>query len=570
MTAEAGMDEEFGRYRLRGTLGTGGMGQVYRAYDTALNREVALKVLHAGAASDPVFVARFKREALVAAGIDEPHVVPIYDSGEINGRLFIAMRLIAGTDVASMLKKGPLPPEQAVSLIEQAAAALDSAHDAGLEHRDIKPGNLLVTPKNFLYLIDFGIARAPGEAQLTNTDATIGTAAYIAPERLTRGVADHRADVYSLACVLFECLTGSKPYAGESLERQLYAHVHEPPPRPSEVNPAVPAAFDAVIARGMAVDPDQRFSSAPSLAAAARAALTEGGSAPVLSTAEMAMPDFTGELPTPTGPTGPGGPFGPNPTRQLETPGPGYPDTRILPADALPPAVLPPAVPPPAVPPPAVPPPAVVPAAVAPTPPPLPPELAEPAETPAPNRRRRWIVVLAAAAAAVMLVVAVAIGLPGGDDAAEPGPVVTPTQATVFSVGGEPDHPDRAGRAIDGNPDTGWTTDIYSDATPFPTFKAGVGLMLTLPSPTRVATVSVAVPSTGTAVEIRSAQTANPASLADTTVLAGPTTLTPGDNTITVGATEPTSHLLVWISTLGSTDGQSRTRLSEIVVHAAR
>ena len=335
MTAEAGMDEEFGRYRLRGTLGTGGMGQVYRAYDTALNREVALKVLHAGAASDPVFVARFKREALVAAGIDEPHVVPIYDSGEINGRLFIAMRLIAGTDVASMLKKGPLPPEQAVSLIEQAAAALDSAHDAGLEHRDIKPGNLLVTPKNFLYLIDFGIARAPGEAQLTNTDATIGTAAYIAPERLTRGVADHRADVYSLACVLFECLTGSKPYAGESLERQLYAHVHEPPPRPSEVNPAVPAAFDAVIARGMVVDPDQRFSSAPSLAAAARAALTEGGSAPVLSTAEMAMPDFTGELPTPAGPTGPGGPFGPNPTRQLETPGPGYPDTRILPADAL-------------------------------------------------------------------------------------------------------------------------------------------------------------------------------------------------------------------------------------------
>ena len=560
MTAEAGMDEEFGRYRLRGTLGTGGMGQVYRAYDTALNREVALKVLHAGAASDPVFVARFKREALVAAGIDEPHVVPIYDSGEINGRLFIAMRLIAGTDVASMLKKGPLPPEQAVSLIEQAAAALDSAHDAGLEHRDIKPGNLLVTPKNFLYLIDFGIARAPGEAQLTNTDATIGTAAYIAPERLTRDVADHRADVYSLACVLFECLTGSKPYAGESLERQLYAHVHEPPPRPSEVNPAVPAAFDAVIARGMAVDPDQRFSSAPSLAAAARAALTEGGSAPVLSTAEMAMPDFTGELPTPAGPTGPGGPFGPNPTRQLETPGPGYPDTRILPADALPSAVPPPAMPPPA----------VVPAAVAPTPPPLPPELAEPAETPTPNRRRRWIVVLAAAAAAVMLVVAVAIGLPGGDDAAAPGAVVTPTQATVFSVGGEPDHPDRAGRAIDGNPDTGWTTDIYSDATPFPTFKAGVGLMLTLPSPTRVATVSVAVPSTGTAVEIRSAQTANPASLAATTLLAGPTTLTPGDNTITVGAKEPTSHLLVWISTLGSTDGQSRTRLSEIVVHAAR
>lgn len=548
------MDEEFGRYRLRGTLGTGGMGQVYRAYDTALDREVALKVLHAGAATDPVFVARFKREARVAAGIDEPHVVPIYDSGEINGRLFIAMRMIGGTDVASMLKKGPLPPEQAVMLIEQAAAALDSAHDAGLEHRDIKPGNLLVTPKNFLYLIDFGIARAPGEAQLTHTDVTVGTAAYIAPERLTRGVVDHRADIYSLTCVLFECLTGSKPYAGETLERQLYAHVHEPRPRPSEVNPAVPASFDAVIARGMAVDPDQRFTSASSLAAAARAALAEAGPAPVTSTAEMPTPDFTGPLPTaagPAGPGGPGGPGGPNPTRQLETPGPGYPDTRVLPPDALPPAV---------------------PAPVAPTPPPTAdaPETAEPAESPSSPKRRRWIVVLAAVAAAVVLVIAVAIGMRGGENATQPGAVVAPTQATVFSVGGDPDHPERAANAIDGDPDTGWTTDIYADAVPFPSFKSGVGLMLALPSPTRVATVSVRVPSTGTAVEIRSAGSANPASLADTTVLAGPVTLTPGDNTITVGASEPTSYLLVWISTLGTTGGQSRTQLSEIVVHAAK
>ena len=191
------MDEEFGRYRLRGTLGTGGMGQVYRAYDTALGREVALKVLHARAATDPVFEERFRREARIAAGLNEPHIVPIFDSGEIDNRLFISMPLIDGTDLGTLLRDGALPPEQAVSLLEQAAAALDAAHEAGLEHRDIKPANLLITPKNFLYLIDFGIARAPGEDQLTSTGATVGTVAYIAPERFTAAeTADQRADIY--------------------------------------------------------------------------------------------------------------------------------------------------------------------------------------------------------------------------------------------------------------------------------------------------------------------------------------------------------------------------------------
>ncbi|MEZ0367115.1 serine/threonine-protein kinase [Mycobacterium sp. pUA109] len=152
----------FGRYRLRGLLGAGGMGQVFRAYDTELDREIAIKVLPPDAAADPTFEARFRREAVAAAGLGEPHVIPIYDSGEIGGRLFIAMQLINGTDVATLLSRhGPMPPEQAVSIGGQAAAALDAAHDAGLVHRDVKPANLLVTPKGFVYLIDFGIARAP-------------------------------------------------------------------------------------------------------------------------------------------------------------------------------------------------------------------------------------------------------------------------------------------------------------------------------------------------------------------------------------------------------------------------
>ncbi|MCV7082520.1 serine/threonine protein kinase [Mycolicibacterium insubricum] len=268
------MDEEFGRYRLRGTLGTGGMGQVYRAYDTALGREVALKVLHARAATDPVFEERFRREARIAAALNEPHIVPIFDSGEIDNRLFISMPLIDGTDLGTLLREGALPPEQAVSLLEQAAAALDAAHEAGLEHRDIKPANLLITPKNFLYLIDFGIARAPGEDQLTSTGATVGTVAYIAPERFTAAeTADQRADIYSLACVFYECLTGAKPYVGQSLEEQLWGHVHLPPPEPSRVNTDVPTEFDSVIAKGMATDPAQRFQTAAELAAAARAAL---------------------------------------------------------------------------------------------------------------------------------------------------------------------------------------------------------------------------------------------------------------------------------------------------------
>lgn len=262
----------FGRYQLLAQLGAGGMGQVYRAYDTDTDRVVALKVLPPELAHDEVFRERFRREAQVTARLSEPHVIPIHGFGEIEGHLYLDMRLVEGVDLAGLLAGGhPMPAPRAVSLLGQVAGALDAAHAAGLVHRDVKPSNILVTATDFAYLIDFGIARTGTQSGLTSTGSTIGTFAYMAPERLAQGIVDARADVYALACVLHECLTGSKPFPGEGVERQITAHLTEMPPHPSAVG--APAAFDAVIAAGMAKDPAGRFPSAGALMAAAEAAL---------------------------------------------------------------------------------------------------------------------------------------------------------------------------------------------------------------------------------------------------------------------------------------------------------
>ena len=263
----------FGRYRLVELLGQGGMGDVWRAYDTVTDRVVAVKVLPGHLANDQTFQERFRREARAAAGLNNPHVVPIHDFGEIDGRLFVDMRLIEGEDLGTLLSSGPLPPQRAIKIIEQIALALFAAHRIGLVHRDVKPSNILVTEDDFAYLIDFGIARAAGEAGLTETGAAVGTWAYMAPERFAEGTADARADVYALTCVLYEALTGQSPFPGKTLEQIATAHMLHPPPAPSTVRPQIPRAMDQVITTGMAKEPDRRFRSTKDLATAARAAV---------------------------------------------------------------------------------------------------------------------------------------------------------------------------------------------------------------------------------------------------------------------------------------------------------
>ena len=292
------MTEEFGPYRLEHLLGRGGMGEVHRAWDTRRGRTVALKRLPAPLAGDPEFQARFRRESALAAQLSEPHIIPIHDFGEINGRLFIDMRLVDGTDLASVIKsEGPMAPRRAIGILAQVASALDAAHAAGLVHRDVKPSNVLVRGHDedeFAYLIDFGIARAAaGQASgpaLTVTGATLGTLDYMAPERFENRPVDGRADVYSLACMLFELLTGAAPFRGRTPVGMIHAHVALDPPRPSAHRPGLPPGLDDVVVRGMAKRPEQRYPTAGALVAAARAALRTSTAQTPLSLRKVDVP----------------------------------------------------------------------------------------------------------------------------------------------------------------------------------------------------------------------------------------------------------------------------------------
>lgn len=267
------MSPDVGPYRLDGLLGRGGMGEVHRAWDTRRRRWVALKLLDAGTGADPDYRRRFRREAEVAARLSDPHVVPVHDYGEIDGRLFLDMRLVEGRDLAAVLRDGPLGTARTLALLTQVAAALDAAHAAGLVHRDVKPSNVLIGAGDFAYVADFGLVHDRGDAATSRAEGVLGTLEYMPPERLRGDPVDARADVYALACVLVECLTGARPFPTTDAAELVAAHLYRDPPRVTDRDPDLPARLDDVVARGLAKDPADRYPAAGALIADAVSAV---------------------------------------------------------------------------------------------------------------------------------------------------------------------------------------------------------------------------------------------------------------------------------------------------------
>jgi serine/threonine protein kinase len=327
--ADLSVGTEFAGCRIEAVAGRGGMGVVYRATQVALDRLVALKVIAPDLALDDAFRARFQREARLAASIEHPNVLPVYEAGERDGVLFITTRYVEGTDLRALLHRdGRLDVRRAAELLAPVALALNAAHERGLVHRDVKPANVLVAEPGHaehehVYLTDFGIARgegaAAGEMTVTRTGVFVGTLDYMAPEQMTGARGDARSDIYSFGCMLFQSLAGRVPFPREQDVARMHAHLNEPFPSLLDIRDDVPPAMDAVVQRACAKNPDDRFTSAGALARALEAAGDEGGTATVPSeevrpTAETVVsPAATTAVTAPQ-------PAGPSPTRVAEPP----------------------------------------------------------------------------------------------------------------------------------------------------------------------------------------------------------------------------------------------------------
>jgi serine/threonine-protein kinase len=269
-----GIGSDFVGYRIEDVIGRGGMGVVYRAYDLRLKRTVALKLMAPELALDEGFRLRFARETELAMALEHPNVVPVHDAGDVDGRLYLAMRLVEGADLRALLRKERrLEPARALAICRQIANALDAAHAKGLIHRDVKPSNVLLDPAEHVYLADFGLTRRLDEQGAQPGDSrSIGTPAYLAPEQIEGGAVDGRADLYALACVLFECLTGKPPYGGSSRLETAWAHLEEAPPRASSLG-ELPEGIDRVFDVALAKNPDDRYPTCSALMSAAEEAL---------------------------------------------------------------------------------------------------------------------------------------------------------------------------------------------------------------------------------------------------------------------------------------------------------
>jgi hypothetical protein len=265
--------QEVAGYRIDDQLASGGMGIVYKATQLSLGRTVALKVLAPHLSTDPEFVERFRQEAALQARLEHPGIVTVYEAGESDEGLFLAMQLIEGSDLKRLIQSGELSPERALRLLEQVAAALDAAHEAALIHRDVKPQNVLVDGGDRAYLADFGLTKSSGSRGITRSGAYLGSLDYVSPEQVRGEPVTSASDRYALAAVVYECLTGELPFARETEAALLFAHVSEPPPRASERRPDLPPSVDDVLARGLAKDPAGRYPTATQLIRDAQAAL---------------------------------------------------------------------------------------------------------------------------------------------------------------------------------------------------------------------------------------------------------------------------------------------------------
>ncbi|GAB2651377.1 hypothetical protein GCM10027271_06400 [Saccharopolyspora gloriosae] len=275
-----------GHYKIDGVLGRGGMSVMYRATDTRLGRKVALKIMGEHITGDAEFRERFVDEARNTSAIDHANIVPLYDFGEVDGMLYIAMRLVDGSDLASLIKDGPISPPRALELLSQVAEALDMLHERGLVHLDLKPANVLVTSREssseHVYLADFGLTRRGATGHRTSSGDFLGSPTYAAPEHLRGEPVDGRTDLYALCCMLFACLTGRPPFQGQ-VQEVIQGHLSTAPPSALSLM-SLPVGLDEVLRKGMSKKPDQRYDTCKELMAAAKAALNAPPDAPTKKT----------------------------------------------------------------------------------------------------------------------------------------------------------------------------------------------------------------------------------------------------------------------------------------------
>jgi Protein kinase domain len=284
-------------YKIDGILGQGGMGVVYEATQVTLNRKVALKVLAPHLSDDVLFRERFRREGQLQAGLDHPHIVTVHEAGDSDEGVFIAMQLIRGPNLKDMIVSRELDPGRTIRILTPIAEALDDAHEGGLIHRDIKPQNILVAGRDHAFLADFGLTKGPGEKSLTRTGQFVGTFDYISPEQVKGERATHQSDVYALAAVLYECLTGIVPFPKDSEAAVLYAQMAEPPPKVTDQRPELSVSLDQVIEKGMAKDPAERYDTCGQLFLETRRSFTQRTRAAFTPPRPLEVPQETGIRP---------------------------------------------------------------------------------------------------------------------------------------------------------------------------------------------------------------------------------------------------------------------------------